>query len=588
MYQFYYAKPEKREPKKLSRDVKKEYSVTAIRPAMWEEHCLECGAPLCFTECVNYVSRSDGRCNRFENSISVFDEEKAVNGKGAHIKFRKWANLMTVIFPSLLTPECYGKLDKKNLGLGRLLKGFADSKLPVGVKWQSIRIPEYIRRRSLRKLSGDVSSPDAFILHCFSNNDFSYRMIIEVYEGSESRFKFSLPIEPGENFHIVGKDSLSEECSKAGNVLKIYPENDIEADVEFYWCDFVCGSPIVKKTPADKVKCVVWDLDNTLWDGIFIETEDPDTLKLREGVLETVKALDERGIIQSVASKNDFEYVWPVVERLGISEYFLYPQINWGPKSASIENISKLLNIGVDTFAFIDDSEFEWHEVENALPQVRIYSEKETGLILSLPPFDVIVTEESKKRRLSYRAEEKRNILKNEGSADLSEFLRKCNIKIKLFTPKSEEEVQRSFELVQRTNQLNLSGVKYTKEEFEKVLCREGHVSFAFGCSDDFGDYGTVCFGQYRCDSGVLIFTEFAMSCRVAGKYIESSLFANLLLRENAEKGVFEVRKTEKNTLLRRTLADIGFKAVFEDEKKVTFEFDRELKNSDIVGYKEQ
>ena len=111
-----------------------------------------------------------------------------------------------------------------------------------------------------------------------------------------------------------------------------------------------------------------------------------------------------------------------------------------------------------------------------------------------------------------YRAEEQRNTLMAAEHTDIADFIRKCNLKIHLFAPVTNEEKLRCYELIVRTNQLNMSGNKYTSEEFEKVLIRPEHENFAFSCADDFGEYGIVGFGQYRIEGETLVFTEFAMS----------------------------------------------------------------------------
>ena len=217
-------------------------------------------------------------------------------------------------------------------------------------------------------------------------------------------------------------------------------------------------------------------------------------------------------------------------------------------------------------------------------PQVRTYDPAEMGELLAKPEFDVPVTAESRNRRGMYRAEEKRNTLMAAGQTDIAEFIRKCNLSMHLFEPKTEEEKLRCYELTVRTNQLNMSGVKYTPEEFEAVLARPEHQNFAFSCADDFGDYGIVGFGQYRIENTTLVFTEFAMSCRVAGKFVESALFSHLLERENCESGIFTVRKTRKNILLRNTLEHIGFRADAQDEKQVGYHFGTDLVNRDAVS----
>lgn len=582
MYQFYYADKEKsyfRKPCQLN--IRDAFRITAVRPAMWEEHCLECSAPVCFESCVHYKARSDGRCKRFENGLMTFAEEKACCGQGTHVKFRKWGNMMTVLFPAMLTEADYAALHKKNEKLGKLLKAVEGSPLPRSLRWQGIRIPEYLRRRSLRSLKGMENEADAFLFHGYSYNEESYRLVLEVYDDHTPVYKTALSVSPGENLAVIR--NLSPECSKGGNLVKIYPENDLEAELDILWCDFVRGTPVAAEKSADKVKCVVWDLDGTLWDGALIETEDPTSLALKPGIREVMEELDQRGILQSVASKNEKSAAMAVLERLGIADYFLYPQIHWNPKSGSMEQIAKSLNIGIDALAFVDDMAFERREVAACWPQVRTYDAAEAGNLLTRPEFDVPATEESRVRRQMYRAEEKRNVLLAASHTDITDFLRKCNLKLRLFEPATAEEKLRCYELVVRTNQLNMSGIKYTPEEFEAVLGRAGHQNFAFSCADDFGSYGIVGFGQYRVEAGKLVFTEFAMSCRVAGKFVESALFSYLLNRENCESGLFAVQKTKKNILLRNSLAGIGFTAEEETSEKVTYTFADALYNREIV-----
>lgn len=586
MYQFYYADGGKvsKQPR-YDKSVSSEYEITAVRPTMWEEHCLECSAPVCFGNCVHYIPRSDGRCMRFENGIYVYPNDKGCCGQGARVKFRKWANMMTIIFPAMLDIKVYNEMIQKNQKVGNKLGKVASSKLPVKVKWETIRTKEFLRRRSLRGLEGLDNTPDAFVFHGYSFEEQSFRLIVEVYDSHTSVFKTSLNLEPGENLYIIDNEKLSEACSTNDFLVKVYPENDIEAELDILWCDFVKGKRIASDKPADKVKCVVWDLDNTIWNGTLIETDHPEELQLNHGVLDIIKALDERGIIQSIASKNDYDSAWPIVEKLGIAEYFIYPQIHWNAKSGSMEQIAKSLNIGIDALALIDDAPFERNQVQSALPQVRVYDVAEIESLLQKPEYDVLITDESKKRRAMYKAEEKRNeLMQSADNGDTIEFLKKCNLKIEIFEPETEEERLRCYELLVRTNQLNLSGKKYTPEEYEDVLKRANHTNFAFSCKDDFGSYGIVGFGQYKVENRTLIFTEFAMSCRVAGKYVESALFSSLLEKEKCVKGSFTVNKTKKNILLRNTLKEIGFQIISESDGMISYYFTSELLNKELVS----
>ena len=583
MYQFYYSDNREYQHAELKQKISDHFNVEKVRPTMWEEHCLECSAPVCFGNCAHYAARRDGRCMRFDNGIRTFEKASACCGQGARLKFRKWANMMTIIYPGMLSPEEYNKLTAKNEKLGKRLRSAVNSKLPTGLRWQYIRTIEYLRRRRLRRLAADTPKPDAFVFHGYSYGKESFNLIMEVFDGHTPLFRQAIPISQGENLTIIPGDKLLPCCSTPGYLVKLYPENDIEAELDILWCDFVQGGFVEKDAPAEKVKCLVWDLDNTLWNGILIETEDNESLELKAGVLETIKKLDERGIIQSIASKNDFAPAMKQLKKLGISEYFLYPEIHWNAKSASIKNIAANLNIGVDAMAFIDDSVFEREQVHSALPEVRTYDALEVEKLTELPEFDVIVTDESRHRREMYRAEEKRNALMASGNDDTVSFLRKCNLRIKVFAPQTEADITRCFELVNRTNQLNMSGRRYTRNEFDALLSKIGQTSIAFSCRDDFGSYGIVGFMQYRKDNCELCFTEFAMSCRVAGKYVESALFTHVLNDTCCEKGTLTVHKTKKNVLLRKTFESIGFAVEQANAETVKYDVTLPLMHSDLV-----
>lgn len=586
MYQYYYSelKNEKLNIKKSVSDV---FKVDKIRATMWEEHCLECAAPLCYETCLNYVARQDGRCKLFADSISQSDNPKGVLGKSARIKFRKWGNLMSIVYPQMLNDADHKKLEKSvnrvSKGLYRTVRGA----MPVSLKWNLIRTREFLRRRNLKK--GTDEKSDAFVLHCYNHNSETFTLFLEIFDNNHnSLFKYGFNITEGENLYVLPSEKYNDSCDKGGNIIKIYPENNHEADVTFLWCDFVQGKPVVASKPADKVKCVVWDLDNTLWNGILIEHDGDEPMQLKQGVLSLIKALDERGIIQSVASKNDFEPAFEMLKKLGIDEYFIYPQINWGAKSDSLMTIAKSLNINIDTFAFIDDSDFERKQVESVLPSVRVYDETRVPDLLSDKSFDVIVTADSKNRRAMYKAEEKRNIIKTESSANIEDFIKRCELEVELFKPDTDEEKLRCYELVLRTNQLNMSGIKYSEKEFENVLDRDNVKTFAMSCKDIFGEYGIVGFIQYTVQENQVVFKEYAMSCRVAGKYIESALFSYLLEKEGAEHGIFEVNITAKNSLLRRTLETIGFEVKSQTKDRICYTFGKTLKNKGLVLIKER
>ena len=161
MYQFYYADPTGQKPiPQFQQNIYDRFHVTTIRPTMWEEHCLECAAPTCFGNCLHYKARSDGRCKRFENGLMTFPQEKACCGQGVRVKFRKWGNMMTVLFPAMVAESDYTKLFHKTEKQGKRLKKLVDCKLPLSLRWNGIRTVEFLRRRKLRSITGPDNRAD--------------------------------------------------------------------------------------------------------------------------------------------------------------------------------------------------------------------------------------------------------------------------------------------------------------------------------------------------------------------------------------------------------------------------------------------
>src|SRR5690554_3135807 len=122
-----------------------------------------------------------------------------------------------------------------------------------------------------------------------------------------------------------------------------------------------------KERAVRKIKCVIWDLDHTIWEGILMEDS---TVRLHDHIVEVIETLDQRGILQSIASRNEHDVAMEKLKQLGIDHYFIYPQINWNNKSASIQSIVESINIGMDTIAFIDDQPYEREEVNFHHPDV--------------------------------------------------------------------------------------------------------------------------------------------------------------------------------------------------------------------------
>jgi methoxymalonate biosynthesis protein len=155
------------------------------------------------------------------------------------------------------------------------------------------------------------------------------------------------------------------------------------------------------------VKCLVWDLDNTLWRGTLLE--DPEVL-LPDEIRDVIVALDSRGILQAIASKNDHDLAWNRLEELGLAEYFVHPRIGWGRKSDSVCEIAGQLNFALSTIAFIDDLPSERAEVTFRAPEVRCYPADQARSLPGLPEFSPeVVTVDARRRRQMYQASFRRD-----------------------------------------------------------------------------------------------------------------------------------------------------------------------------------
>src|SRR4051812_9171397 len=175
------------------------------------------------------------------------------------------------------------------------------------------------------------------------------------------------------------------------------------------------------KPVAGRIKCVVWDLDNTLWDGVLLEQR---YVQLRPGVAETLAELDQRGILHSVASRNDPDHAMATLTDLSVADYFLHPQINWGSKSASIAAIAEALNIGLDSVAFIDDQPFEREEISFVHPNVLCLdadSVRALGELEELRPLRI--TADARQRRFMYRAAINRSTAERAFTGSNDQFL---------------------------------------------------------------------------------------------------------------------------------------------------------------------
>lgn len=557
---------------------------------LWNEHCIECAVPDCYSLCSLYVGRRDRKCARFKNGIAPNPKYPGLFPFGAEIEFRRWGKLESTFGFGPVKPWQARWLDRIDRAFLRCIRPVSSLFRGVSPYLRLNGVYAVFRERVLQQFTrGRREDFDEFVIEVWNLQSQPVRLVIECWQQGP-KFRSSILLEPGRTLQRIPASLMNIDLYGTLGMIRVYPDHDAEAHVVFPWLDFVRyrqpaervaasdkAAPTVQQVqPASKVKCVIWDLDQTAWDGILGE-QDADKVSLRPEVLQTMLALDDRGILQSIASKNDHDSAWQVLERLNVAYLFLYPQINWGPKSANVRRIVTSLNIGMDSCAFIDDSPFEQAEVAHESPGIRVFSDADVTALLQRPEFDVPVTEESRQRRVFYHAESERQLQAVQYGDRYETFLKSCEMKATLFRPTESEHVERCLELLHRSNQLNLSTYRYTREEFAELLQRQDVVCICTSCRDHFGDYGIVGFAALVVSKNGPLLKDFVLSCRVAQKKVENAWF-NWVIGLARASGYDKIRapygRTSRNGVLLNAMLDAGFVETIKNDAGSLLELD--------------
>lgn len=308
-----------------------------------------------------------------------------------------------------------------------------------------------------------------------------------------------------------------------------------------------------------KIKCVVWDLDHTVWDGILLESSS--VPPLRPGIKEAMATLDERGILQSVASRNDPEVAAAALAAHGIEHYFLYPQIGWGAKSAAVQTIAERLNIGINTFAFVDDQPFERDEVQSVHADVRVYGHDQAARLPALQEFTPLqLTADSRNRRVMYQQDAVRQQAEGEFKGPQEAFLRSLELSLTL-KPAREADLQRAEELTVRTNQLNTTGITYSAEQLRALIASPEHQVIVANLTDKYGDYGAIGLVLLSVLDACWCVDLFLMSCRVMSRGVGGVILTALRTTCQRRKArlIAQFRHTDRNRIMFITYRFAGF-----------------------------
>jgi FkbH-like protein len=319
--------------------------------------------------------------------------------------------------------------------------------------------------------------------------------------------------------------------------------------------------------PAYKV--IALDCDNTLWKGICGEAGalnviiDENHKELQEFFIEKYN----EGFLLVLCSKNNEEDVWEVFDKNpGMKlkrEHIATHRINWDPKPDNLLSVAKELNLGINSFIFVDDNEFETEQMNSNCPDVLSLvlpedADEFLGFLNHIWAFDFFrITDEDRKRNEMYRVEKLRK--EEEGKhGSLDDYLKTLDIKVDI-RPIEAKDLERAVQLTLRTNQFNLNGVRKTPEEIAKSIDNENSFCRIIEVKDRFGNYGITGLILANKKESTLEIETFLLSCRVLGRNVEGIILKEL---ENfcASHGLDTIKAlfkpTEKNKPIQEFLSN--------------------------------
>ena len=358
---------------------------------------------------------------------------------------------------------------------------------------------------------------------------------------------------------------------------KQYFSGDMKISIEFIPKFIDELMKFVNALTGSTKKCIVLDLDNTLWGGVVGE-DGFDKIKLGDDPIgksfvefqKRLLALNQRGIILAINSKNNFDDAIKVINEhpnmILRKENFSSMKINWNDKVSNLREIAKELNIGIDSLVFFDDDQMNQEFVRTQLSDVLVVdlptdSSIYPKILTEMNVFESIkITDEDLKRRNMYSQQQERNEFKNE-VGDFKEFLKKMNIEIKI--KKADNfSISRISQLTLKTNQFNLTTKRYKENEIEIFSKDENKIVECVEVKDKFGDNGIT--GAYIVEKkeNEWIIDTFLLSCRIIGRGIEDSMLEQII--EKARKQNVKIIKgkfipTQKNKPAENFYENFGF-----------------------------
>lgn len=407
-------------------------------------------------------------------------------------------------------------------------------------------------------------------------NKFSYLPFSNSHMKSSKLENFSSQL----NQHLMNKHQTNVKFINMNDIiarlgldnsldLRYYYSSKALYTNKFYEAYSKSIKPFVLSIKGKNKKALIFDCDNTLWKGIVGEDGFENiemSLKTKDGsIFAEIQsiALDlyNKGILIGLCSKNNFSDVERVIKShpdiLLKEEYLAVIKINWDNKANNLRSISKELNIGLDSIVFIDDSPFEINLIREELPEIKVLQvpdqlynypkmlRENLGLFYNLSN-----TDEDSQKTIMYKKQVIRENEKNKYT-NIEDYLASLEMKITVFL-NNNSLIPRISQLTQKTNQFNLTTIRYTEAEISKFVLSDSYSVFAISVTDKFGDSGVtgLCIVKIDKNEKTVIIDTFLLSCRIIGRNIEF-VFIDYIIDYLKKEGVSVIEanylKTTKN-----------------------------------------
>ena len=337
---------------------------------------------------------------------------------------------------------------------------------------------------------------------------------------------------------------------------------------------------------GQRKKIIVLDLDNTLWGGAIGEEGvsgielDNHKMGARYHDFQTqLLKMKEQGILLAICSKNNYEDVKPVFTEhphmVLKEEDFVSIKINWDDKPSNIKAIEKELNLTEGSFLFIDDNPIEREQVKDLCPEVTVpefpsdtadlYDFAEDIYLTYFQPIHILKEDENKTRM--YQQEAKRKVLKS-SSINLEDYIKKLEVSVDIHSM-TRDEITRVTQLCNKTNQFNLTTIRYSEEEIQKYYADPEVSVLVVSSKDKYGDNGIIGVIILKNQDQNVYIDSFLMSCRVMGRQIEDVIIDQIagFYKEKAERLIGKYIPTKKNVPVEKLYERLGFDIVEDTEE---------------------